>query len=139
MKKIEEKYTIEQVRVEFEAVDGKRFRDEVECQNYEETAECAITAAVHDMAVITATGWDLFPGGMEDHTVYVVVPKTDEDIKALRTFEALIRKKGGCGPGESEIKKEYKGKALFFYVGYESEWCDIRPVDDVLNKITEKL
>jgi len=137
MKKIEEKMTIEQTNVWYEAADGTRFYEKDECETYEKSAKCAIRAAVCDIATLDTDGYTLCGCGSEDQQVYVVTPETDDDLKALRTYEAMIRQKYE-DTFSTRILPEHKGQALLIVVGYDEDWIDVRKVDDIVKMLTGK-
>ena len=131
MKKIENKVTKVEVSVSYEAIDGKVFYSEDECKEYEKSAACAIRFAFKDVPCLyRASAYDLFPGGSDDQEAYIVRPETDEHIKALRQYEAMIAQKYDSNT-ETSVLKEFKGKPIVVIVGYNEEWIEIRPWESI--------
>jgi len=140
MKKIESKVMVEQVQVIYEAADGTRFFSEAECKEYEKSAKCAIRAAVREMAIVDTDGYAVFSGGCVDQQVYIVEPKTDEDLKKLRTYEAYIRQKydSKFKTEEGSFPESVKGKRIMVVIGYDEDWIDTRMVDSIVELLTKK-
>lgn len=134
MKKIEKTVKVERTDVMFEAVDGTIFNDMDQCAVYEKSAKCAIRAALNDIVVVHTDG-DVFPGGNSDQEVFVVKPMTDDDIKTVRQFEALIGlkwdEKYSC-----KTSNDDKGKLLILTVGYDEDWIDVRSLDNIITDLS---
>ena len=94
MKKNEIKRTIEQVvRVEYIAEDGTIFRNEEECQKYEESALFAVSKKLKRLANTTqyALNYDL----SDEYALEIFDVQTEEDLENLRRYLYLTLVKAG--------------------------------------------
>ena len=94
MKKNEIKRTIEEVvRVEYIAEDGTTFRNEEECQKYEESALFAVSNKLKRLA--NATQYDLNYDLSDEYALEIFDVQTEEDLDNLRRYLYLTLIKNG--------------------------------------------
>ena len=137
MKKIEHVSMVERKSVYYEALDGTYFDTQEECENYDKSAKCVITAKFKELVLKETNAYYMFPGGNEDNAAYLVKPETDHDIDTVRQFEAMIGLKYNSDYTPT-VTKDMKGKVLVVITGYDNDWIDIRSIDRILEDITPK-
>jgi len=67
----------------FVADDGKEFKDKLECEKYEKTAQFAIEAQYSELIVKTSDEAELFDVGCSDNPIEIVRVKSDEDARRI--------------------------------------------------------
>lgn len=71
----------------FVADDGKEFKDKLECEKYEKTAQFATEAQYHELIVKTSDEAELFHVGCSDNPIEIVRVKSDGDAhRILKMF-----------------------------------------------------
>ena len=97
MKKNEIKRTIEEVvRVEYIAEDGTTFRDEAECQKYEESALFAVSQKLRRLNHGWTSMFDFTETGCEEDELEIFDIQTTEDLEDLRRYLYLKLSKNGA-------------------------------------------
>ena len=82
------------------ACDGKEFDDSDACRTYEKTFACAMKSYLRDMSIReSVTEEDLFYTGSCENEVFVVIPKTKEDILHIKQIAI------GFGNSEEIVNK----------------------------------
>jgi hypothetical protein len=116
MKKNEIKRTIEEVlRVEYIAEDGTVFRDEVECQKYEESALFAVSKKLKKLSGEHTSIYDFNEEGSDECGLEIFDVQTEEDLENLRRYLYLTLTKNGvseksiewCFTSENGTRNDY--------------------------------
>lgn len=121
-------------RTVYVATDGKEFDDETTCRTYEKSLACALKTNLKEMSIRdTSTEEDLFYTGSCETEVFIVVPKTKEDI--------LHIKQVAFGFGASEIQvnnwisEEDIDSVILVTIGYNNEWVYITRLNNIVKNI----
>ena len=137
MKKNEIKRTVEEVvRVEYIAEDGTVFRDEEECQKYEESALFAVSKKLKKLNNEWASQYDLIENGCEEDELEIFDVQTNEDLDNLRRYLYLKALKNGASDKSIEdaftskdgTRAKYvfdnvtAGHEVLIFWGYENDW-----------------
>ncbi len=131
IKRVEEKI----YREVYVAFDGKEFVDKEQCNAYEQSAYGMLKFRLVQMAVNKTDECSLFKGvGCEDTYSFVVIPKTEDDVK---TLQQLVFMKG-CS---AEYKEKYAalcvvGKPLVVSTDYEDLSLWIIDLDELVRDAT---
>ena len=77
--------------------------------------------------------YSLFEAGSDDHTCYVVIPKTPQDITNILQMNSAIN---NTNTPTDYITDGDVNKVLILTVGYEGDWMSIKRLDDIIDHIT---
>ena len=137
MKKNEIKRTVEEVvRVEYIAEDGTTFRDEAECQKYEESALFAVSNKLKRLSATNTTPYDLFEEGSDECSLEIFDVQTKEDLENLRRYLYLKMAKNGaseyniesCFASKDGNRSNFVfdnvtiGHEVLIFWGYDEDW-----------------
>jgi len=64
------------------AIDGTEFTDAQQCEKYENSALAVLKSRFNKLIISTGDMWDLVRG-CDDHTYYIVAPRTDEEASII--------------------------------------------------------
>lgn len=121
-------------RTVYVATDGREFDDKDECRKYERTFACAMKSYLKDLSIReAATEEDLFYTGSCETQVYVVIPKTKEDILHIKQIAI------GLGASEQTasnwVNEEDIDKILIVTLGYADEWIYISRFENIIKNV----
>lgn len=116
------------------AVDGKEFTDEDACLTYEKSFACAMKSYLRDMSIREpSTEEDLFYTGSCENEVFIVVPKTKEDILHIKQFAI------GLGISEKRVSKWIDDSdidtVILVTVGYNDDWVYVSRLNTIIENI----
>ncbi len=116
------------------ACDGKEFADSGACKTYEKTFACAMKSYLKDMSIReSSTEEDLFYTGSCESEVFVVIPKTKEDILHIKQI--------AIGFGSSEetvngwIDESDINSVILVTIGYDNDWVYISRLNKIIKNI----
>ena len=119
MKKIEKEITTKTIVTEYEASDGKVFKNEADCKKWEDSYICTITNCFKKIPQTPVNGDHSYLSGSEcDDEVITIMPRDLEDIKVINAYVKATT----CGT-DLNITHESIGRVLLLNFGYEHEWC----------------
>ncbi len=115
------------------ATDGTEFNDKEQCVAYEKSAAGVLKGRMVKFALdAPKTECDLYGGaGSDENRVYVVVPKTDDDVK---TLEQLIHLKAYNKDAAAE--KIAVGKVFVVTFSYDEEDMWITDLNNLVRAAT---
>ena len=121
-------------RTVYVAADGKEFDDEETCRTYEKSFACAMKSYLRDMSIReSSTEEDLFYTGSCENEVFIVVPKTKEDILHIKQFAF------GLGTSEEYVNKWIDDSdidnVILITVGYANDWVFISRLNTIITNI----
>lgn len=121
-------------RTVYIAADGTEFDDETTCHTYEKSLACALKTNLKEMSIRdTSTEEDLFYTGSCETEVFVVVPKTKEDILHIKQLAF------GFGASEDQvsnwISEEDIDSVLLVTIGYNNEWAYVSRLNNIIKNI----
>ena len=129
--------TTEQTRTEtittYVAADGTEFNNREACEKYEQSYLCAIMSKIKAITIKETGEYSLFEAGSDDHTCYVVIPKTPQDITNILQMHSAIN---NTSTPTDYITDGDVNKVLILTVGYEGDWMSIKRLDDIIDHIT---
>ena len=120
--------------VSYEASDGRMFDDKEACLKYEKSLACALKSNLRDMSIReTSTEEDLFYTGSCENEVFIVMPKTEEDI--LHIKQVAI----GFGNSEERVSKQIDNSdinsIILVTIGYNDEWAFVARLNTIIKNI----
>lgn len=127
MKEIKTKKEI--IDINYEAADGTLFCNADECRIYENSARGVISGRLAKFTINKGSEYDLFGRGMEDSDAFVVKPKDDKDIDAIRQFVALYGNYDEMAWLDNCI-----GKVVVVTISYD-EYAWAQSLDNTLNHL----
>ena len=131
MRKIEKEITTKTIVTEYEASDGKIFKNEEDCKKWENSYECTITNCFKKIPQISINGeYSYLNGSNCDDEVIAIMPRDLEDIKVINAYVKATT----CGE-ELTITHESVGRVLLLNFGYEHEWCGYYDLDKHFEQI----
>ena len=131
MRKIEKEITTKTIVTEYEASDGKIFKNEEDCKKWENSYECTITNCFKKIPQISINGeYSYLNGSNCDDEVIAIMPRDLEDIKVINTYVKATT----CGE-ELKITHESVGRVLLLNFGYEHEWYGYYDLDKHFEQI----
>ena len=131
MRKIEKEITTKTIVTEYEASDGKIFKNEEDCKKWENSYECTITNCFKKIPQISINGeYSYLNGSNCDDEVIAIMPRDLEDIKVINAYVKATT----CGE-ELKITHESVGRVLLLNFGYEHEWCGYYDLDKHFEQI----
>lgn len=129
--------TTEQTRTEiitsYVAADGTEFNSREACEKYEQSYLCAIMSKIKAITIKETSEYGLFEAGSDDHTCYVVIPKTPQDITNILQMNSAIN---NSNTPTDYITDGDINKVLILTVGYDGDWMSIKRLDDIIDHIT---
>lgn len=134
MKKIQKQVTI--LKTVYVANDGKEFDDLSECREWD--AGCynrAITHLEEIPHIVTNSSELHMYNGDETEDVWLMIPRTADDIDAIRDVESYY--------WTSSLTYDYIGKPLAIRLGAEHDYCVVydlsEHIEDVVADITRAI
>lgn len=122
MKEIKRTKTIEQL-VGYEAFDGKIFKTEDECRNYEQSAYGVLRKGLEDLMVGESFNetmlFEDFGYGSEEYGLAVIEIKDEDDLFKVNHYYEFVNEVNGCHICHNPIGKEYIGKRVLINLGCE--------------------
>ena len=120
MKAIEKEFTEKKI-VGYEAFDGTYFKKEEECEEYEKSAKGVTKSRVHALVINEDSEAGIFGAGSDENTVWLVIPKSRDDVDLLRQLIILHGNKPEYA--ESWVKDDDIGHPVILTFGYDG--CDV--------------
>ena len=116
------------------ACDGKEFTDSDACKTYEKTFACAMKSYLRDMSIREpSTEDDLFYTGSCENEVFVVIPKTKEDILHIKQIAI------GFGTSEETVNKWIDDSdidsIILVTIGCCNDWAYVCRLDKIIKNI----
>lgn len=116
------------------AADGKEFYDKEACSTYDKSFACAMKSYLRDMSIReTSNEEDLFYTGSCENEVFIVVPKTQEDILHIKQFAI------GLGTSEERVSKWIDNNdidsVILVTVGYNDDWVYVSRLNTIIKNI----
>lgn len=116
------------------ATDGKEFDDKDTCRTYEKSFACAMKSYLRDMSIReSSTEEDLFYTGSCENEIFIVVPKTKEDILHIKQFAI------GLGTSEETANRWIDDSdidtVILITVGYDNDWVFISRLNTIIKNI----
>lgn len=131
MKAIEREVTTKVIEG-YLAFDKTYFCEKEDCEKYEKSALGVLKGRIQEMAIRSTTEYGLFEMGSDDCDVFVVVPKSEEDIDKLNQLAILIN-----GDEQRKVADDVIGKMVFVYTGYHNDCCWFDTLDKLVSRITD--
>ena len=91
MKRTEKEETKKVFTTVYVAIDGTEFRNQNDCEKYETSLECVLTARLNDITIRNTNLCTAFLEGSDDCDAKIVRPRNSEDINAINQLICLIR------------------------------------------------
>lgn len=113
------------------AVDGTEFEDRNECERYDKSAMGVVKGRVKKLAVKVTDGWTAV-GGDSDHEVWIVVPKTPEDVSSIRQLLVLYE-----NTNPSDELEEQIGKPVFLIWNYDRAYMWFKTLESIVKFASE--
>ena len=119
----------EEINVTYwEAIDGTRFKDRVECEKYDNSAEALVKSKYNEMVVKTMVEYDLFGCGSEDGNVDIIKVLCGEDVDIVMMMFGIINPHLLSGANKDNYNKYRKiiyeaienKDFIFIYRGYDN-------------------
>ena len=129
-KQIEEK----SYRTVYVAVDGREFDDKSTCLKYDKSFACVMKSYLNDMSIReTSTEEDLFYTGSCENEVFIVMPKTEEDILHIKQLAI------GFGESEERVSKQIDNSdinsIILVTIGYNDDWAYVCRLNTIIKNI----
>lgn len=144
MKRNEKKITREvtETVVTFIASDGKEFKNEEDCEKYEESYVCTLKTCFEKVPHLEKAATSLYiQYGTEEDEAYMLIPRNMEDVCAVnRILDYCDGVYGSIGTDrltQDDIKKAVL--INFGCEGIEGGWYTLLRKDEYLKKITKEL
>lgn len=120
MKRIESKREV--IDYKYEAMDGTQFEDKDECLAYERSAKGVIKGRVRKLVINEGNECGLLNTGNDENTVWVVKPKTDADVDAIKQLYNVYGGRTEYLP----FLDDQVGKVVLLTFSYDDEdmWLD---------------
>lgn len=139
MRKNIEKIMVEQEEVTYISGDGRVFVNENDCKEWEDSYRCVLQNTFNNMCKVKSDSVALgLPYNNDEHTVFIVVPKTEEDIIFLNAIEKSINGYANTTFEFNDINTKF---ILEFGWGYKdefmfsSEWYSVYRFDKLKNEL----
>lgn len=113
------------------AVDGTEFEDMNECERYDKSAMGVVKGRVKQLAVKVTDEWAAV-GGDSDHEVWIVVPKTPEDVAAIRQLLVLY----GNNNLSDELEEQV-GKVVYLMWNYDGDYMWFKTLESIVKFASE--
>lgn len=131
-----EKVVVEE-KVTYIAYDGTEFQDEDTCKEYEKSYDCVISSTFNAMSKVEIEPCTLgLPYDNEDYTTFIVVPKTEQEIVAIKTMADRL------SYTKLDINLNLIGKKIILHFGYgfyrspfDADFMDIYLFENHMNSI----
>ena len=131
MKKIEKEITTKTIVTEYEASDGKIFKNEEDCKKWEDSYEHTITNCFKKIPQISVNGEHSYLNSSDyEDEIIAIMPRDLEDIKVINAYV----KATACGT-ELKITHESVGRILLLNFGYNHDWCIYYDLDKHFEQI----
>ena len=113
------------------SVDGKEFKNEADCKAWENSYKGTLEASWKLMKKEQVYDCKLgLPGTNYDDEVYVIKPKTLDEIVLLNAYIASSTYNNGA-----QLTTEHIGKLIALNFGYDHDYCDVYILEDHINKL----
>ena len=131
MRKIGKEITTKTSVTEYEASDGKIFKNEEDCKKWEESYICTITNCFKKIPQTPVNGDHSYLSSSEyDDEVITIMPRDLEDIKVINAYIKATT----CGT-ELKITHESVGRVLLLNFGCDHDWCTYYDLDKHFDQI----
>lgn len=111
--KIIEKTKVE-ITYEYEALDGRIFKDKSECKKYEESAKMVVHSKYQPLVIARKTEYEIFNTGSEEYEIDIVKMSKPEDVDIIIQLWCLYNNKS-----ESQVLEE-RNKLYDWYTANET-------------------
>ena len=122
MKRIEKEETKKVVTTMYVAIDGTEFTNKDNCEKYETSLECVLTARLNDITIRNTNLCTAFLEGSDNWDAKIVRPRNSEDINAINQLICLIR---GTSPDMIDeryvVKDTSIGECIVLCYSYEHD------------------
>jgi len=130
---------IEDVRYKtiYVAADGTEFDDASACETYDRSFACVMRSRLKEIAINTSTEEDIFYTGSCENEIFVVIPKTSQDIDCIKQFAYAL------GTSEERVSKWIDdsdiNKPILVTMGYNNEWIFVSRLETIVkNAVGDK-
>ena len=125
---------VKDVKYVYVAADGTEFSDKDQCEVYEKSAYCVIRSRFMKLVVFESSEYGAYECGSDENEAYVVIPKSKEDIDAIKMF--LVANDAGKGTVNS-FTDEFIGKVFVINVGYDHDWAGYTNLGNLVDRLTD--
>lgn len=127
----------------FVSADGKEFKNEADCREWEKSYKCTLEASWKTIKKIEVNSVDLgLPWSSDDHECYLIKPKSLEEITIINAYVNGTT----CNYDDAILDMTAINKVVALNFGYDHDYCDAFVMDNFLERIanyitvqTEKL
>lgn len=131
IKEIEKTYK-EKVYV---AVDGKEFKNEADCKEWENSYKCAIQQSFDKLPKLQVNGLSVaFPCACDEDNVFVVEPKSLGDITLINAYA-----KAFLDDSATPMDTTCIGKKVVLNFGYSSDYFSFALLDDLIKDFNNNI
>lgn len=116
--------------VGYESTDGTFFSNKEECEKYEKSALGVLRGRIEEIAIERTSEYGLFEMGSDDCEVFVVIPKSKEDIDLINQYAVLIN-----GDDQRHVTDEAIGKMVYVYTAY-TDSCWFNSLESLVSRIS---
>lgn len=117
------------------AVDGKEFKNEADCKEWENSYKCTIKQSFDKLPKLQVDGFSVaFPCACGDDYILVVEPKSLEDITLINAYtKAFIDDFSVC------MDVACIGKKVVLNFGYSNDYFSFALLDDLINDFNKNI
>lgn len=131
IKEIEKTYK-EKVYV---AVDGKEFKNEADCKEWENSYKCTIKQSFDKLPKLQVNGLSVaLPCACGDDYVFVVEPKSLEDITLINAYAKCF-----TGDTRTPMDTTCIGKKVVLNFGYSNDYFSFALLDDLIKDFNNNI
>ena len=132
MKQIKEAITT--YKTIYEAVDGRKFDNENDCQEWEKSYKCTMITSWNAIKKLQVNPDELgIPYSSCDDESYILRP---ENINEITLINAYIKSSTG---DDGLLTINHLGKLICLNFGYDHDCCDIYVIEDNIKRIENKV
>ena len=112
------------------AQDGTEFNDPVECKKYDESALAILKARVKKLAIKVTNEDCIFSCGYENQEVWVIIPRTTNDISVIRQLLFIYGYSTEKTPG---IDESLINRVLFLFENEDKTYMWYQTLDRLVS------
>lgn len=120
------------------ACDGTEFNYEDECQTYEKSAKGVIFGRMRKCVINEGNECNIFNAGIEDNHIYVLLPKSKEDVEAINMVCSWVDSHNRKSSEEgAPFTDNIIGSVIMLEIGYDYEWWSSQSLESLVKGITK--
>lgn len=128
---------------EYEAIDGTRFSDKLECIKYDNSAKAVLKEKLNRFTVKQISENDLYGIGSEEYDYVILKPTNQQDRDYILQYFSLVNTSSSYDANKKKLIEEINGEILVFGIGCSYDGYDTfyyyGTSDNIIAKIKENL